>query len=236
MDVKNSLVEPLTGQIRRKLDMLIVGLTGGISSGKSTVLRIFRKFSSKTIAADEIAHQLTRPGTRVLKEIVKKFGEEVLNRDKTLNRRKLADIIFQDRQKRKNLNAIVHPEIISEIKRKIRQFKKRAERGKLRESGRKTNIIVVDIPLLFEARLEYLVDKIVIVYVPQKIQIERLRRDDNLTVKEARVKVNAQIPIYKKKKYADYIINGNLDPLRLQKQVKSVWKDLLGSVEACPRK
>jgi dephospho-CoA kinase len=226
--LKILLVEPLTGRIRRKLDMLIVGLTGGISSGKSTVLRIFRKLGSRTIDADEIAHQLTKPGTGVLKEIVKKFGEEVLNRNRTLNRRRLAGIIFGDGQKRKSLNAIMHPKIIAEIKRKIRQFKKRAERRELRGSGRKTNIIVVDIPLLFEAKLEYLVDKIVIVYVPQKTQIERLRRDDNLTVKEASARLNAQIPIYKKKKYADYIINGNLDPLRLQKQVKSVWKELRG--------
>ena len=211
--------------------MLIVGLTGGISSGKSTVLRIFRKLGSRTIDADEIAHQLTRPGTRVLKEIVKKFGEEVLNRDRTLNRRRLAGIIFGDGQKRKSLNAIMHPKIIAEIKRKIRQFKKRAERRELRGSGRKTNIIVVDIPLLFEAKLEYLVDKTIIVYVSQKVQIERLRRDDNLTVKEARARLNAQIPIYKKKKYADYIINGNLDPLRLQKQVESVWKELLSSCQ-----
>jgi len=215
--------------------MLIVGLTGGISSGKSTVLRIFRKLGSRTIDADEIAHKLTKSNTRVLQEIVRKFGQEVLNRNKTLNRKRLADIIFRDRRKRKQLNAIMHPKIIAEIKRKIRQFKKRAERRELRGSGRKKNILVVDIPLLFEAKLEYLVDKTILVYVPQKVQIERLRRDDNLTVKEARARLNAQIPIYKKKKYADYIINGNLDPLRLQKQVESVWKELLGSVGACPR-
>ena len=208
--------------------MLIVGLTGGISSGKSTVLKIFRKLGSRTIDADEIAHKLTKSNTRVLQEIVRKFGQEVLNRNGTLNRKRLADIIFRDRRKRKQLNAIMHPKIIAEIKRKIRQFKKRAERRELRGSGRKKNILVVDIPLLFEAKLEYLVDKTILVYVPQKVQIERLRRDDNLTVKEARARLNAQIPIYKKKKYADYIINGNLNPLRLQKQVESVWKDLRG--------
>jgi len=212
--------------------MLIVGLTGGISSGKSTVLRIFRKFGSKTIAADEIAHQLTKPGTRVLKEIAKEFGEEVLNRNKTLNRRRLAGIIFGDGQKRKSLNAIMHPEIIAEIERRIRQFEKQIKRSELRGSGRKKNILVVDIPLLFEAKLGYLVDKIVIVYVPQKIQIERLRRDNNLTVREARTRLNAQIPLYKKKKYANYIINGNLSPLSLQKQVKSVWKELLSSCQS----
>ena len=207
--------------------MLIVGLTGGISSGKSTVLKIFRKFGSRTIAADEIAHQLTRPGTRVLKEIAKKFGEDVLNRNGTLNRRKLADIIFRNRQKRKTLNAIMHPKIIAEIERKIRQFEKQTKRSQLRASRKKKNIVVVDIPLLFEAKLEYLVNKIVLVYVPQKVQIERLQRDYNLTVKQARARLNAQIPIYKKRKYVDYIINGNLDSLSLQKQIESVWKELL---------
>jgi len=207
--------------------MLIVGLTGGISSGKSTVLKIFRKFGSRTIAADDIAHQLTRPGTRVLKEIAKKLGKDVLNRNGTLNRRKLADIIFRNRQKRETLNAIMHPKIIAEIERKIRQFEKQTKRSQLRASRKKKNILVVDIPLLFEAKLEYLVHKIVLVYVPQKVQIERLRRDDNLTVRQARARLNAQIPIYKKRKYVDYIINGNLDFLSLQKQVESVWKELL---------
>ncbi len=211
--------------------MLIVGLTGGISSGKSTVLRIFRKFGSRTIAADEIAHQLTRPGTKALREIVKKFGEGILNRDRTLNRRKLADTIFQNREKRKTLNAITHPKIIAEIERKIGQFEKWTKRSELRGRGRKKNILVVDIPLLFEAKLEYLVDKIILVYVPQRVQIERLRRDDNLTVRQARARLDAQIPIYKKKKHAHYIINGNLDSASLQRQVKSVWKELLSS---CP--
>lgn len=212
--------------------MLIVGLTGGISSGKSTVLKIFKNFGCRTIAADEIAHQLTRPGTKVLREIVKKFGQEVLNKNGTLNRKILAEAIFKDRQKRKSLNAIMHPKIVAEIKRKIREFQKLARQSKLKASRRKGNILLVDIPLLFEVKLEYLVDKIILVYVPQKIQIERLQRDDNLTLKEAKARISAQIPLYKKKKYADYIINGNLDSASLRKQVESVWKELfsVGSV------
>jgi dephospho-CoA kinase len=212
--------------------MLIVGLTGGISSGKSTVLRIFKNFACRTIAADEIAHQLTRPGTEVLREIVRKFGQEVLNKNGTLNRKRLAEAIFRDGHKRKSLNAIMHPKIIAEIKRKIREFQKLARRSKLGASGKKRNILLVDIPLLFEVKLEYLVDKIILVYVPQKIQIERLQRDDNLTLKEAKARISAQIPLYKKKKYADYIINGDLDSASLQKQVESVWKELfsVGSV------
>ena len=207
--------------------MLIVGLTGGISSGKSTVLKIFKNFGCKTVDADEIAHQLTGPGTKVLREIVKKFGEEVLNKKRTLNRKRLAEAIFRDRQKRKSLNAIMHPKIIAEIKRKIREFQKLTRRPKLGTRGRKRNILLVDIPLLFEAKLEYLVDKIILVYVPQKIQIERLQRDDNLTFKEARARISAQIPLYKKKKYADYVINGDLGSTSLRKQVESVWKELI---------
>jgi len=206
--------------------MLIVGLTGGISSGKSTVLRIFKNFGCRTIDADEIAHRLTRPGTKVLREIVRKFGKEVLDKNGTLNRKRLADIIFKDRQKRKSLNAIMHPKIIAEIKRRIKEFKKLARRAELGASGRKGNIFLVDIPLLFEAKLEYLVDKIILVYVPQKIQIERLRRDNNLTLEEAKARIDAQIPLYKKKKYADYIINGNSDSISLRKQVESVYKEL----------
>ncbi|MFB0527508.1 MAG: dephospho-CoA kinase [bacterium] len=207
--------------------MLIVGLTGGISSGKSTVLKIFRNFGCKTVDADEIAHQLTGSDTKVLREIVKKFGREVLNKNGTLNRKRLAETIFRDRQKRKSLNAIMHPKIIAEIKRKTGEFQKLARRSKWGVSGREKDILLVDIPLLFEAKLEYLVDKIVLVYVPQKIQIKRLQSDDNLTIKEARNRISAQIPLYKKKKYSDYIINGNLDSTSLRKQVDSVWKKLI---------
>jgi len=218
--------------------MLIVGLTGGISSGKSTVLKIFKNFGCKTVDADEIAHQLTRPGTKVLREIVRKFGQGVLNKNGTLNRKKLAEAIFRDRQKRKSLNVIMHPKIIAEIKRKIREFQKLTRRSKLRASGRKRDILLVDIPLLFEAKLENLVDRIILVYVPQKIQIERLQRDDNLTFKEARARISTQIPLYKKKKYADYVINGDLDSTSLRKQVESVFKKLfsVSSVGACPRR
>ncbi|MFB0526189.1 MAG: dephospho-CoA kinase [bacterium] len=207
--------------------MLIVGLTGGISSGKSTVLKIFGNFGCKTVDADEIAHRLTRRGTKVLKKIVKKFGKGVLNKNGTLNRKRLAETIFRDRQKRKSLNAIMHPKIIAEIKRKIGEFQKLTRRHKLRVRGKEREILLVDIPLLFEAKLEYLVDRIVLVYVPRKIQIKRLQSDDNLTIKEARNRISAQIPLHKKKKYADYIINGNLDSTSLRKRVESVWKKLI---------
>jgi dephospho-CoA kinase len=217
--------------------MLIVGLTGGISSGKSTVLKIFKNFGCKTVDADEIAHRLTRPGTKVLKEIARKFGPEILNKKGRLNRKRLAEAIFRDKHKRKSLNGIMHHKIIAEIKRKIGEFQKVTKGFGLRTTGRKRNILLVDIPLLFEAKLEYLVDKIILVYVPQEIQIKRLQRDDNLTLKEARARISAQMPLHKKKKYADYIINGDLDSISLRKQVETVWKELLSvsSSGACPR-
>jgi len=207
--------------------MLIVGLTGGISSGKSTVLKIFKNFGCKTVDADEIAHQLTTPGSKVLGEIVGKFGKKVLNKNGALNRKRLAEAIFRDRRKRKCLNAIMHPEIIAEIKRKIREFQNLKRRSRLPARERKREVLLVDIPLLFEAKLEYLVNKIILVYVPQKIQIQRLQRDDNLTLKQAKSRISAQIPLYKKKKYADYVINGDLDSTSLRKQAEAVWKELL---------
>ena len=207
--------------------MLIVGLTGGISSGKSTVLKIFKNFGCKTVDADKIARQLTKPGTKVLKEIARKFGREVLDRKGRLNRKRLTEAIFGDKRKRKSLNAIIHPKIIAEIKRKTEEFQKLARRSGLVARERKRDILLVDIPLLFETKLEYLVDKIILVYVSQKIQIERLQRDDNLTLKEAKARISAQTPLYKKKKYADYIVNGDLDSASLRKRVEAVWKELI---------
>jgi len=207
--------------------MLIAGLTGGISSGKSTVLEIFKNFGCKTVDADKIAHQLTKPGTKVLQEIARKFGREVLDRKGRLNRKRLAEAIFRDKRKRKSLNAIMHPKIIAEIIRRIEEFQKLTRSSRLVERERKRDILLVDIPLLFEAKLKYLVDKIILVYVPQKIQIERLQRDNNLTLKEAKARISAQIPLYKKKKYADYIINGDLDSASLRKRVEVVKKELI---------
>jgi dephospho-CoA kinase len=205
--------------------MLVVGLTGGICSGKTTVLKIFKKLGLRTIDADEIAHQLTKPGRKILKKIVGKFGKEILDKNGRLERKKLAEIIFKDKKKRKQLNGITHPEIIAEIKRKIREFQKLERKTVTGKGEMKEEIVIVDIPLLFEAKLEHLVDKIVLVYVPQRIQMERLMRDDNLTFKEAKARIDAQIPLHRKKKYAHYIINGNLNFSKLRKQVESVYKE-----------
>jgi len=207
--------------------MLVVGLTGGISSGKSRVLKMFKDFGCKAIDADEIARQLTEPGTRVFAGIVEKFGEGILNRNGRLNRKMLAEIIFKDKKKRKQLNLITHPKIIAEIRRKIRGLQEWERKPKPGAVEGKRNVLLVDIPLLFEAKLEYLVDKIVLVYVPQRVQIERLRRDDNLTYEEAKARVEAQIPLCKKKKHADYIISGNLKPASLRKQARLLYEEFL---------
>jgi len=207
--------------------MLVVGLTGGISSGKSRVLKMFKDFGCKAIDADEIARQLTEPGAGIFAEIVKKFGAGILNRNGRLNRKRLAKIIFRDKKKRKQLNLITHPRIIAEIKRKIRGLQEWERKSRPGAGKGKRNVFLLDIPLLFEAKLEYLVDKIVLVYVPQRVQIERLRRDDNLTYEEAKARVESQIPLCKKKKYADYIISGNLKPASLRKQVRLLYEELL---------
>jgi len=204
--------------------MLVVGLTGGISSGKSTVLKTFGRLGLRTLDADEIAHKLTEPGTRVLEEIVRNFGKEVLSEGGALNRKRLADMIFASEKKRKVLNRITHPEIIAEIRREVREVQMLTKRS--RERGGVKSILVIDIPLLFEAKLESLVDKIVLVYVPRKIQIERLRRDHNLTLKETMARIGAQIPLYKKKKYADFIIDGDLNFNNLKKKVGFIYKEL----------
>lgn len=192
---------------------MIVGLTGGIGSGKSTVLKIFKRLGCRVISADEVAHEILKPKTRVYYKVIKTFGKKILNKDKTLNRKKLAEIIFSSPDKRRQLDNITHPVIINRLKKRITMHR------------RKKGMVIVDVPLLFEASLTYLFDKIVLVYASQKNQIQRLKKRTRLSVKEIKQRIKAQSPLFQKKKYSDYVID-NKSFAGLYSQIKKIKKSL----------
>ncbi|HAX62116.1 MAG TPA: dephospho-CoA kinase [Elusimicrobia bacterium] len=166
----------------------ILGLTGGIASGKTTVLNQFKKLGIKTISCDEIARKVyTRANVR--KKIKKYFG--------TLNRKKIAKIIFSDFTKRKQLEKILHPAIIKNLKKQLN----------LLPSTFYLLPVIVDVPLLFETHLEKMFDKIIVVYCKKNQQISRLMKRDKLTKTEAIRRISAQLPLSKKLKLADIIID-----------------------------
>jgi dephospho-CoA kinase len=196
------------------LKMLIVGLTGGIVSGKTTVAKIMKELGAEIIDADEIAYKVVRPQQAAWKSIVQHFGGEILKDNQEIDRKKLASMVFSNPEKLKLLNQLTHPEIIASIKEKIEQLKNISSRDV---------ICVIDAPLLFEAHIEYMMDKIIVVYLSREEQIKRLLHRDGLTRREAIKRIESQMPMGEKVYLSDYVIN-NCIPLKgLKEQVIDVW-------------
>lgn len=184
---------------------VIVGLTGSFASGKSTVAGLFRSFGARVIDADKIAHSLARPGSEIYKRIIDIFGRGILKDSGMIDRAKLARIVFGNKRLLKRLNKAVHPAVIRIIKKKID-----STTGK---------VIVLDAPLLMEAGLEGVADKLIVVTVTPKKQIERARRRTGLGRLDILKRINAQIPLSRKVRLADFIIDNNGTVKETRKQV-----------------
>ncbi len=191
-----------------------VGLTGGIASGKSTVSGMFRELGVPVIDADVIAREVVAPGSRALEAIVDAFGEEVLTEEKSLNRARLGEIVFSDPAKKKVLEGILHPEIIAEQDRRLKG---------LEREGR-TPVAIVDAAVMIESGSWKRFDSLVVVDCDESQQIGRLRLRNGMNEEEAVRRVNAQMPLSEKVKYADHVIDnrGSIDDTR--KQVEELMK------------
>lgn len=201
--------------------MLVIGLTGNIGSGKSTVARRLESLGAKVIDADRVAREVVLPGTPALEEIVGSFGPDVLNSEGTLDRRKMGNIVFTDPQARARLNEITHPRIKEAIRREIDKNSTGAD------SCTCSGVLVIEAPLLIEVGLHHDVDEIWMVKVDENEQIERLAERDGLTPMEARSRIAAQLPQEEKLKYARRVIDNSGDPFETKKQVDHHWADFL---------
>lgn len=177
---------------------LVIGLTGSIATGKSTVAKMFRQLGIPVIDADILAREVVEPGEDAYKEVIETFGEDILLDDKTLNRKRLGEIVFTDETKRKQLNGIVHPAIRKKMLEKRDHF--------IREGNQ---CVVLDIPLLFESKLQEFVDKVLVVYADQEIQLQRLMARNEFTEEEAMQRIQSQMPVKEKASLADAVINNN---------------------------
>lgn len=198
--------------------VLVIGLTGGIASGKSTVANYLKEKGLTVIDADIEARLAVEIGEPAYYKIIETFGEEILQVDKKIDRVKLGHIIFNDEEKRKQLNGIVHPEVRKRMNDKKEEGIKRGEK-----------IIVLDIPLLFESKLTYMVDKTLLVYVDEEIQLKRLMVRNQLSKEDALARINAQMPLKDKIKLADEVVNNNgtLEETFAQvEQILSKWESL----------
>lgn len=196
---------------------MIMGLTGGIASGKSTVSAIFVDKGARLVDADVIAREVMLPESPVLAAAVQEFGEDILQPDGTLNRARLGEIVFHDPEARQKLNDLTHPAIRREIKNRMYAL----------EQEEPQRLVIVDIPLLYESHLDNLFQDIIVVYVPRELQLARLMERNTLTMEQAEDRLNAQMDIEQKRSIATYIIDnsGNLDDTR--QQVVALW-DRLG--------
>ena len=190
------------------MDMpLVVGLTGSIATGKSTISKMFSEADVPVIDADAIAREVVEPGEVAYEKIVQHFGEEVVSEGGTLNRKRLGSIVFNDESERKALNEIIHPEIRKEMLSRRDQY--------IREEQ---PLIIMDIPLLFESGLFDYVDQVLVVYIPEKLQVERLMKRDKSSKEDAQARIDAQISIEEKKDKADAVIDnsGTIEESRRQ--------------------
>lgn len=199
--------------------MLKIGLTGGIASGKSTVLHYFKNKQIPFIDADIVAREVVAPGTEGLADIERLFGSTVINDDGTLNREALGAIVFHDPKERERLNTSIHGFIRNRIEELTRQFESQG-----------VPVLIYDIPLLIEGKWYEILDTIWLVYVTPEVQLYRLMDRNGFTREEALARIDSQMPIDEKRQYADIIIDNTGDFASLQAQLDTLWHDKLQSL------
>lgn len=197
--------------------MLVVGLTGGIASGKSTVAAMFENKGAVVFDTDSIAKDVVSVNEPAWQEIVANFGEEILLEDRNIDRKKLGNIVFKDTVSRDKLNSIVHPRVIEKLIN---------ETDRLKENNSSTEVIVYDVPLLVESGMYNMVDAVVLVFTSPDVQKERLKKRDGLSDEEIEDRISAQLPLEEKKRYADYTIDNGGSIKETSRQVDEFWSIL----------
>jgi dephospho-CoA kinase len=202
---------------RHSGNVLLIGLTGNIASGKTEVARIFADLGATVIDADELARDVVVAGSPALKAIAARWGARVLNADGTLNRSALRSIVFSDEQERQALNAIVHPEVKRLRDLLVEEARARGDR-----------VVVAAVPLLYEAGLEKDFDRVILVDAPDAVRLSRLMNRRGLSVIEAQKIMNAQQPASTKRERAHMVIENQNDLKALRRAVERVWHELTG--------
>jgi len=203
---------------------LLVGLTGGIASGKSLACRIFRELGAHIVDADQLSREMVRPFSPAWKEIVETFGTDILGEDNEIDRSALAEVIFSDEKKRRLLEAILHPRIADETASRVAELEKKHPDG----------IIIVDAALMIEVEQHKNFERLVVVFVDEETQARRLMDRDLLGRADAYRRIEAQMPLTQKIEFADYVIDNNGSPEQTKKEVERVYGELEILVSSSP--
>lgn len=191
----------------------VIGLTGGIASGKSTVSELLSVFGFKVVDADKAAREAAKKGSKGLAQVREVFGDEAIDENGEMNRRYMGDLVFNHPEKRLELNAIIHP-IVRDIMEEEKQ-----------EYLKQGYNVIMDIPLLFENELENTVDEVWVVYTSESIQMDRLMQRNNLSLEDAKARVYSQISIDKKSRMADHVIDNLGDKLELKQNLERLLEE-----------
>ncbi|HCQ2130795.1 TPA: dephospho-CoA kinase [Staphylococcus aureus] len=191
----------------------VIGLTGGIASGKSTVSELLSVFGFKVVDADKAAREAVKKGSKGLAQVRELFGDEAIDENGEMNRRYMGDLVFNHPEKRLELNAIIHP-IVRDIMEEEKQ-----------EYLKQGYNVIMDIPLLFENELENTVDEVWVVYTSESIQMDRLMQRNNLSLEDAKARVYSQISIDKKSRMADHVIDNLGDKLELKQNLERLLEE-----------
>ena len=197
--------------------MLVIGLTGGIGSGKSTALREFKRLGAHVIDADVLARRAVDPGKPAWRAIRERFRKKVFHKNHRLNRKKLASIVFKDKKALKELNAIIHPQVKTMEDEIINAIRKKERRA----------VVVVDAPMMIEAGFHKTRDVLVVMNTTRENQVRRLVKSGRHTRAQALARINNQMPLSEKLRYADYVIDNNATPGECRKNVREVFRRIL---------
>jgi len=195
---------------------LVVGLTGGIASGKTTIAEIFQNLGAEIIDADVLYHQLLRDDPSIKSSLAATFGENILNENREIDRSKLGPIVFDNPDRLRTLNELVHPAVISRMKGEIER----------RLSSAEYKVVMIVVPLLIETNMTGMVDSVVLVYADEEIQLQRLMQR-GLSQEDARKRIQSQMSSREKTRFANFIIDNNGKLSDTNGQVKQVWSALI---------
>src|SRR5687768_15138214 len=196
--------------------MLRVGLTGNIATGKSHASRVFAELGARVLDADRIAHDLMRPGRETYQKVVQAFGNEILSPEGAIDRKKLGMIVFNDSEKRLQLNSLVHPDVRKEILSRFVELERTIPAG----------IVIVDAALMIESGSYKVYQRVIVVYCEPALQLARIMARDGLSIDEARARVAAQMPMEEKLKYADYKIDTSGTFPQTRQRIEQVYREL----------
>jgi dephospho-CoA kinase len=194
---------------------LILGLTGSFGSGKTTVAKVFKSFGAEIIDADKLAHECLIPKSPAYKKIIGTFGKEILRKNKLINRRRLGEFVFSNKNLLRKLNNIIHPQVIGIIENRIRNSK--------------SKVIVLDAPLLIESGLTKIIDKLIVVKIDRDKQIKRIQGKTSLGRPDILKRIKSQIPLSRKVRLAHFVIDNSGTKKKTRKQVGQIrrilWKN-----------